>query len=111
MEFRQNVPLAPLTTLGVGGAARWFAEARSQADVCSAVARAHEQSWPLFVLGGGSNLVVADAGWPGLVLRVAIPGIEVAASLNEEGKREFSAGAGVVWDDLVAAAVARDCAG
>ncbi len=111
MEFRQNVPLAPLTTLGVGGAARWFAEARSAADVRAAVAHAHEQQLPLFVLGGGSNLVVADAGWPGMVLRVSVPGIDVATSLNQAGKREFTAGAGAVWDDFVATAVLQDCAG
>jgi UDP-N-acetylmuramate dehydrogenase len=109
MEFQQNIPLAPLTTLGVGGPARWFAEARSVDDVRRVVERAHQERWPLFILGGGSNLVVADSGWPGLVLRVAVGGVE--SSDAQQGRRGFTAGAGVVWDELVAATVKQDCAG
>ncbi len=109
VEFLPNVPLGPLTTLGVGGPARWLAEARTSEEVRAAVGRAHEQRWPLFVLGGGSNLVIADAGWPGLVLRVAIGGFDNRDAA--EGKRAFAAGAGVGWDDFVAAAVRANCAG
>ena len=60
------------------------------------------------MLGGGSNLVISDAGWPGLVLKLAIPGID---QREENGKALFEVGAGEEWDKFVARAVARNCAG
>src|SRR4051812_18375091 len=108
MQIQENIVLAPLTTLRVGGAARWFAEARSAGEVLQAVNLARTNNWRLFVLGGGSNLVVADSGFHGLVLKIAIGGIEDHV---EDGKRVFEAGAGVEWDSLVAQAVGKDCAG
>ena len=112
MTLDQHIPLAPLTTLGVGGEARWFAEARSAEEVRVAVQEARSRHRPLFVLGGGSNLVIADAGWPGLVLRVAIGGIDVGAKgVGDGDTTTFDAGAGEPWDALVARAVERNCAG
>ncbi|MFZ3210910.1 MAG: UDP-N-acetylmuramate dehydrogenase, partial [Terriglobales bacterium] len=85
-----------------------FAEARSEEDVRAAVAEAQTRGWPLFVLGGGSNLVISDAGWPGLVLKIALTGI----SERRDGARMlFDAAAGEDWDGFAAHAVARDCAG
>ena len=110
MLIQENVPLAPLTTLGIGGPARFFVEAKSRADVEEAVAFSHAKNLPRFVLGGGSNLLVADSGWPGLVLKVAIPGME-RRSGNYEGKAEFDVGAGESWDRFVSHAVAAHCAG
>ena len=75
MTIQENVPLAPLTTLQVGRTARYFAEMRREDELQEAVQFAKSRDLPLFVLGGGSNLVVADSGWPGLVLRIAIGGI------------------------------------
>jgi UDP-N-acetylmuramate dehydrogenase len=108
MEILENVPLAPYTTFNIGGPARWFAEAASEADVLEAVSFASERGVPLFVLGGGSNLLVSDAGFGGLVLHVAL-----------RGKREhfdgdtlvLQAEAGEDWDRLVSHAVSLDCAG
>jgi UDP-N-acetylmuramate dehydrogenase len=117
MTIQENVPLAPLTTLQVGGAARYFAELRREDEVREAAQFAKTRSLPLFVLGGGSNLVVADSGWPGLVLRIAIGGIASppATSPGATGATGnavlFSVGAGVNWDDFVAQAVAQNCAG
>ena len=108
MLIRENVPLAPLTTLGVGGSARSFAEAASAEQVRRAVHYAGERGLPLFVLGGGSNLVISDAGWPGLALRIRTAGIE---EREQDGKVIFDVGAGEEWDGFVARAVARDCAG
>lgn len=108
MQILEHVPLAPMTTLKVGGAARYFATAVTAADVRQAVDWAKSRQLPLFVLGGGSNLVIADAGFPGLVLHIAISGVE---RLSENGKQVFEAGAGVVWDALVAQTVAANCAG
>ena len=108
MNIQEQVPLAPLTTLGVGGPARYFAEAVTAADVVLAVDFARSRNLPLFVLGGGSNLVVADTGFPGLVLKISIRGVH---QRKEDGKAVFEAGAGEEWDAFVARTVAGNCAG
>jgi len=109
MLIHENVPLAPLTTLGVGGPARYFTEAGTEAEVVAAVGFARERKLPLFVLGGGSNLVVADSGFPGLVLKLAIS--EVSHSSAANGDLVFAAGAGCDWDTLVKQTVEAGCAG
>ena len=112
MQVQENIPLAPLTTLQVGGAARYFAELKREDDVREAAQVANERNLPLFVLGGGSNLLVADAGWPGLVLKIAIGGITTPDTRDAPGHAVlFSVGAGVNWDDFVAQAVVQNCAG
>jgi len=73
MLIQKDVPLAPLTTLKVGGLAQYFVEAKTIAEVNEAVGFVRSKNLPLFVLGGGSNLVVADAGWSGLVLKSPFP--------------------------------------
>lgn len=95
MELRENISLAPLTTLGIGGTARWFAEAATEDDVTEAAAWVRKRGAALFVLGGGSNLVVADGGFDGLVLRVALRGIES----GENGV--LRAAAGEPWEVCV----------
>jgi UDP-N-acetylmuramate dehydrogenase len=109
MLIRENVPLAPLTTLGVGGPARFFVEALTEAEVTEAVEFARSRRLPLFVLGGGSNLVVADAGFPGLVLKVGIT--DVSHSPVSNGIVTFLAGAGLDWDTLVSQTIDAGCAG
>ncbi len=110
MQLQENILLAPLTTFRLGGPARFFVEANSAADVQEAVAFAESKSLPLFVLGGGSNLVVSDSGWPGLVLKVSIPGIDRRPA-EEDGKVIFDVGAGEPWDRFVSQAVLAHCAG
>jgi UDP-N-acetylmuramate dehydrogenase len=105
---RANVALAPLGTLGVGGAARWFIRAENAEDVAAARQWCDEQNVPWFVLGGGSNVVVADSGFDGLVLQIAITG----RSTTCEGEDSLvTAGAGESWDALVESLVARGLAG
>jgi UDP-N-acetylmuramate dehydrogenase len=111
MLLQENISLATLTTLHLGGPARFFVEARSIGEVEEAVTLAQTRNLPLFVLGGGSNLVVADSGWPGLVLKVAIPGIEQRPGTDDGGKVLFEAGAGESWDRFVSHAVMAHCAG
>jgi UDP-N-acetylmuramate dehydrogenase len=111
MTIQENVPLAPLTTLQVGGSARYFAELRREDDVRGAVQFGKARDLALFVLGGGSNLVVADSGWPGLALRIAIGGITTQTTDAPGNAVLFSVGAGVNWDDFVAQAVVQNCAG
>jgi len=110
MQVQENIPLAPLTTFKIGGPARFFVEAKSIAEVEDAVRLARTRDLPLFVLGGGSNLVVADAGWPGLALKVGITGIDRRAN-DEEEKVIFDVGAGESWDGFVSHAVDAHCAG
>ncbi len=110
MLLQENVSLAPLTTFRLGGPARFFVEAKSVGEVQEAIAFARAKNLPLFILGGGSNLLVADAGWPGLVVKVAIPGIEPRAS-EVDGKALFDVGAGESWDRFVSHAVIAQCAG
>ena len=104
MIIRENVPLAPLTTLGVGGPARYFAEPTTEAEIVEAVEFSRSQNVPLFVLGGGSNLVVADTGFAGLVLKIAIAKVTRRDST-------FTAGAGCDWDALVAQTIELGYAG
>lgn len=102
------VPLAPLTTLGIGGAAQWFARATDADHVAAAHRWCGERDLPLFVMGGGSNLVVADRGVDGLVLQMAIGGITFATSRSETMVR---VGAGEPWDHVVQSAVQEGLAG
>jgi UDP-N-acetylmuramate dehydrogenase len=108
MIVQENIPLAPLTTFKIGGPARYFVEAKSVDEVKEAVALSRDRKLPLFVLGGGSNLLVADAGWPGLVLKVGILGINHA---HGHDRVIFEAGAGEDWDGFVSLAVTHQCAG
>ena len=101
----QNVPLAPLTTLGIGGSARWFARVANVDDIAAIVS---QHAGPLLILGGGSNLVVADEGFDGLVLQVGIEGIDAT---RDGSDMIVSAGAGTSWDSVVNYAVAQNLAG
>ena len=109
MLIREHIPLAPLTTLGVGGPARFFAEAGTEEEVREAVEFARSRELPLFVLGGGSNVVFADEGFAGLVLRIAIN--DVSQASGSQSQAIFVASAGHDWDELVARTVEAGCAG
>ncbi len=98
MLLQEQVPLAPLTTFGIGGPARWLAEADSEKSLVEAVSYARERGVPLFVLGGGSNVLAADEGFPGVVVRVAMRGIQ------KDGNR-FRVAAGEDWDAFVSHAI------
>jgi UDP-N-acetylmuramate dehydrogenase len=111
MLLQENILLSPLTTFRIGGPARYFVEARTAGEVEEAVRFAQTKNLPLFVLGGGSNLVVADSGWPGLVLKIAIAGVDQHPSSNDEGKVVFNVGAGESWDRFVSHAVVARCSG
>jgi UDP-N-acetylmuramate dehydrogenase len=111
MELVENIPLAPLTTLRIGGAARYLAEARSIGEVQEAVVFSRSRNLPVFVLGGGSNVLISDNGWPGLVLKIAIVGIEQRSGQDENGRIIFDVGAGESWDRFVSHAVVARCAG
>jgi len=114
VNLRENVRLAPYTTLQLGGPARYFVECASESEVRAALAHARERGLAVFVLGGGSNVVFNDAGFPGVVLRVAIghdQGIAFGEGDGPGGPPEISAGAGADWDTLVRGAVERGWTG
>jgi UDP-N-acetylmuramate dehydrogenase len=104
MLLREQVPLAPYTTFGIGGPARYFVEATDEASVLEAVRYARENRLPLFVLGAGSNVLVSDEGFPGVVLHVAMMGVE------QDGNY-FRVAAGENWDSFVSLAIERGYGG
>ncbi len=107
-SVRRDVSLADFTTLGVGGPARFFVDAPDTAAVADALRWARAADLALLVLGGGSNLLVSDAGFDGLVLRMANRGVAVAAAGDAV---ELSVAAGEVWDALVQRTVGEGWAG
>jgi len=105
LNVQEFVPLAPYTTLRIGGPARFFCEVKGETQIAEAVSFAKGRNLPLFVLGGGSNLLVSDAGFDGVVLRLGVP---FAKGERRDGKSVLlEVGAGENWDDVVRYAV--DC--
>jgi UDP-N-acetylmuramate dehydrogenase len=108
-QARTAVPLAERTTLRLGGPATTFLQATTAADLVDAVRTADAAEEPLLLLGGGSNLVVADAGFAGTVVQVATTGRR--ADPLGDGLVQFTVEAGENWDDVVADAVAQGLGG
>ena len=107
-HIREQVSLSELTTIRLGGPARFVASCTNTDECRAALAFARERFLPVMVLGGGSNVVFSDEGFPGLVLRVEIPGLR----FDESGRTcRVTVGAGEVWDDVVTACVARGLGG
>src|SRR5690349_22136753 len=104
---REHVPLAPYTTLGLGGAARYFIECGAEAEIRAALGYARERNLPVYVLGGGSNVVFLDVGYAGLVLRITVGGLE----FRDGPAPQVHAAAGVDWDSVVRGAVERGWSG
>jgi UDP-N-acetylmuramate dehydrogenase len=94
MTIEENVPLAPLTSLKLGGPARYFATAHSLNDLREALLFARDKSLPYALLGGGTNLLVSDGGYHGVVIRLEMEGFEAA-------ENRLSVEAGVELNDLV----------
>jgi UDP-N-acetylmuramate dehydrogenase len=101
--------LADYTTLGLGGQARSFVAAATETDLIDAVQAADAVAEPVLLIGGGSNLVISDAGFPGTVIHVNTRGIGYANAA--EGAVDVTVAAGEDWDDVVAATVAEGLAG
>lgn len=109
IKIQENVLLAPFTTLKIGGRARFFVSASSGKAVVEAFDLARRESLPLFVLGGGSNVLIADEGFNGLVLQVALKGI--SRTQEKDGTTYVRAQAGEDWDNFVAGCVGLDLQG
>ena len=103
-----RTPLAELTTLHLGGPSRALLEVADEDELVEVVTRLDREAEPVLIVGGGSNLVVADAGFDGTVVRIATRGID----LRVEGSQvDVLARAGEPWDDLVSATVADGLSG
>ena len=123
--MQQNVSLAPLTTLKIGGKARYFVVAETEEQVADAFDFVAKKNLNLFVLGGGSNVLISDQGFDGLVLKIALKGVSgsefrvlgselESSSDSEHGTRNselVTAAAGEDWDEFVAYCVEHDLAG
>lgn len=107
---REQVALADYTTLRLGGPARRLAEASTEAEIVAQVRAADERGEPLLVLGGGSNLVIADEGFPGTVIHIATKGVQ-RAGVRGQNLAELTVAAGEDWDELVASCVDEGLAG
>ncbi|MDH5675041.1 MAG: UDP-N-acetylmuramate dehydrogenase [Myxococcales bacterium] len=110
-RFTHDVELAPYTTLELGGRARHFCRVRDEAGLREAVEYGRARGWPLLVLGGGSNLVIADAGFDGLVLEIGLRGRGLERDSEAAGVALLTAAAGESWDGLVAYSVQQRLAG
>jgi UDP-N-acetylmuramate dehydrogenase len=110
VEVGESVELAALTTLRVGGRAARLVRATSTDQVIDAVSECDARSEPVLVLGGGSNLLVADEGFSGTVVLVGTRGLTVEAE-DRCGGATVRVAAGEPWDGVVAAAVERGWTG
>jgi UDP-N-acetylmuramate dehydrogenase len=110
-SVRDQVLLAGLTTLGVGGPARRFVRAGTEAELIAAVRDADQRAEPLLILGGGSNLVIADTGFPGTVVQVATRGRQQQPAGPGAGPVRLTVAAGEDWDGVVASCVGAGLSG
>ena len=108
MQIKHNVPLAYYTTFGIGGKARFFVEVGDEDELAEAAEFAKNNKLSVFALGGGSNILISDEGYDGLVIKINICGI---ISVNTPTGLRIKAGAGQMWDDVVAYAVSMNISG
>lgn len=105
IDIREYVSLARLTTIMVGGHARYYTRPHDDDDLVHAIQWAHDRSLPWYILGGGSNVVFSDAGFDGLIIHNHIAGVDIHE--HDDDTVEVVAGAGENWDDLVTCCVDR----
>jgi len=99
MEVHTNIPLKNYTTMKLGGPARFMVEVRTVDEVIAVHRNARSKNLPIFILGGGSNVIASDAGFNGIVIRIRIPGFEVIA--DDLNTTTIKIGAGENWDNVV----------
>lgn len=99
MDIHTDIPLKNYITMRLGGSARFMADISTPDEAAALYKRAAEQQLPFYILGGGSNTLVRDDGFPGIVLRMRIPGFEVVGSTLHS--TSIRIGAGELWDDIV----------
>lgn len=105
LDIQRDVPLAPFTTLELGGPAKYFVRAETESTLIDALRWAADEGAPAAILGGGSNLIVPDDGYAGVVIQTAMNDLTFA----DDGL--VHVGAGVPWEEVVDGAVSRRWAG
>lgn len=108
MNLKEHVPLASLTTFEIGGPARYFSEVVSEDELREVASFAKEKDLPLFVLGGGSNILVSDEGFPGLVIKNSVQGI---SEVRDGAAMRVTIGAGEEWDKVAKWCAEKEYAG
>ncbi len=106
--MQKNVPLRNLTTIGLGGNARFFYECESTTDIVECLNFVRKNNLPILPLGGGSNIVFADEGYDGLVCKIGLRGLIFT---EERDTTLVSAMAGENWDDLVCSCIEKGLGG
>ncbi len=109
LQIQENIPLKDYSTMRVGGPARYLVEITSREQIPVAVEWAKKHNAPLLPLGGGSNVVFRDGGYPGLVMVNKFKGFEIIS--EDKDSTTVRAAAGEQWDDLVAFSVERNLSG
>src|SRR5690349_25103120 len=98
MDIHTNIPLKNYTTMRLGGPARFMTEAHTPEELAEVCRKAASQGLKIFILGGGSNIIVPDSGFDGIVVRNRLLGFEV---IDEPGRATVKIGAGENWDEVV----------
>lgn len=99
MEIHTNIPLKNFTTMKLGGPAHFFVEVRSVDELLAVYRNATSKHLPVFILGGGSNVIAKDEGFAGLIIRIRIPGFEIIS--DDINTTVIKIGAGENWDEVV----------
>jgi UDP-N-acetylmuramate dehydrogenase len=109
MRIQKNIRLARFTTFGIGGPASFFADINNIGEINEVLQFCREKKIRYFVMGGGSNLLFADRGYDGLIMRISIKGLEFSKS--KDGVVLLKVGAGEKWDDVVREVVKKGLGG
>ena len=108
LRIQENIPLNTNTTLKIGGVARYFVEVANKEEVIEVALFAKEKELPILILGGGSNLLISDEGYYGVVIKNAIKGVVFE---EKEGEVLMHGGSGEVFDEVVALAIEKGYGG
>ncbi len=99
MDIRTNIPLKNLTTMKLGGPAQYFSDIHTVQELHDLLVDAQTKNIPVFILGGGSNVIAHDEGYKGLVLRIRLAGFEIIG--DDLYSTTIKIGAGENWDEVV----------
>ncbi|HCH34898.1 MAG: UDP-N-acetylpyruvoylglucosamine reductase [Candidatus Saccharibacteria bacterium GW2011_GWC2_48_9] len=109
MNVHTNIPLKNYLSMKIGGTTRFMTDVSNIDELHQVMTNAKTQNLPFFILGSGSNVIARDDEYPGLVVRVRIPGFEVVA--EDHSTTTIKIGAGEIWDEVVARSVDMNLVG
>lgn len=109
MEIKTNVPIKEMTTMRIGGNAKYFIEAHTKEEVAEICKKAELRSLKVYAIGSGSNVIAKDDGFDGIIMRVCVPGFEIIA--EDADSTTIRVGAGEIWDSVVERSVTMNLSG